>query len=140
VSTAARVLDRLERVKATGPSRWIAACPAHQDRSPSLSVRETDDGRLLLYDFGGCSIEDVLAAIGLQLADLFERPLEHFTRPTSSRIPARDLIELIGFEIDVAGILLAQIVEGRDCSEIAWQRLAQAAQRINRARSEIYGR
>jgi hypothetical protein len=41
------LLDHLERVKQTGPGRWIARCPAHEDRSPSLSVRELEDGRLL---------------------------------------------------------------------------------------------
>jgi hypothetical protein len=41
-----RLLDRLQGVKRTGPSRWIARCPAHEDRRPSLAVRELDDGRL----------------------------------------------------------------------------------------------
>ena len=47
------LLDRLEAVRETGSSRWIARCPAHDDSSPSLAVRELDDGRILLHDFGG---------------------------------------------------------------------------------------
>ena len=54
MSAAAKLLDRLERVKQTGPRRWIAACPSHRDRSPSLSIRELDSGLVLLHDFGGC--------------------------------------------------------------------------------------
>ena len=76
MSAAAKVLDRLARVKQTGPGRWIASCPAHEDRSPSLSIREIDD-RLLIHDFGGCDTGDVLAALGLNISDLFEPPLEH---------------------------------------------------------------
>jgi hypothetical protein len=140
MSASARIIDRLERVKTTGPGRWIAACPAHKDRSPSLSIREIDDGRILIHDFGGCSTSDVLAAIGLSLSDLFDRSLEHAAAPSQSRIPARDLLELIAFEVDVAGILLMGIVDGRAISELAWERLAQAAQRINQARSHMHGR
>jgi len=51
--SATPVLDRLDKVKQTGPDRWIACCPAHDDKSPSLAVRELDDGRILLHDFGG---------------------------------------------------------------------------------------
>jgi hypothetical protein len=89
MSAAAKLLGRLERVKQTGPGRWLACCPAHEDRSPSLSIRETDDGRVLLHDFGGCEVGDVLAAPGLALADLFSRQLpEHSYAPSHSRIPA----------------------------------------------------
>lgn len=53
--------------------RWcrtygVARCPAHRDRSPSLSVRDGDGGRLLVRCFAGCDFADVrdaLAARGL---------------------------------------------------------------------------
>jgi hypothetical protein len=64
VTVAPRILDRLEHVKQTGLRRWVARCSAHEDRSPSLSTRELDDGRVLLHDFGGCETEGVLAALG----------------------------------------------------------------------------
>uniref|UniRef100_A0A7C2EJ04 Zinc finger CHC2-type domain-containing protein n=1 Tax=Ammonifex degensii TaxID=42838 RepID=A0A7C2EJ04_9THEO len=64
------VLSRLKGVRRTSRG-WIALCPAHSDRSPSLSVREARDGRVLLYCFAGCPTEAVCAALGLSLADLF---------------------------------------------------------------------
>jgi hypothetical protein len=67
---ADRLLDRLEGVRKTGRG-WIARCPAHNDRSASLSIAETDDGRVLAHCFAGCSVIDMLTAIGLTLADLF---------------------------------------------------------------------
>jgi CHC2 zinc finger len=42
---------------------WMARCPAHRDRSPSLSIRESD-GRLLIHCFAGCTQEDVIVALG----------------------------------------------------------------------------
>jgi hypothetical protein len=46
-------------------------CPAHEDRTASLSLREGDDGRALLYCHAGCDVGDVCAALGLNLSDLF---------------------------------------------------------------------
>lgn len=63
------LLSRLESVTATGPDRWKARCPAHPDKTPSLSIRRADD-RILLFDFGGCEVSDILAAIGLTWGDV----------------------------------------------------------------------
>jgi hypothetical protein len=41
--TVEEFLGDLEKVRRNGAG-WIARCPAHEDRSPSLSVREGDDG------------------------------------------------------------------------------------------------
>lgn len=50
---------------------YKARCPAHDDRSPSLSLSPGDGGRALVNCHAGCQTEHVLAAIGLTLADLF---------------------------------------------------------------------
>jgi hypothetical protein len=139
VSAATKVLDRLDRAKQTAPGRWIASCPAHEDRSPSLSIRELDDGRILLYDHGGCSTEDVLAALGLQMSDLFERPLGHHFAPSKSGIPARDLLMILSEEVTVVAIIATDILEKRVIDDTDWQRLAQAAARIGRARDHASG-
>ncbi len=52
---------------------WQVTCPAHEDRTPSLSVTAGRDGRVLLHCHAGCSKADIVAADGLELADLFER-------------------------------------------------------------------
>lgn len=68
------VLSRLERPKKDG-KQWKACCPAHDDRSPSLSLTEDDDGKVLIHCFTGCKVHDVLGAIGLELKDLFPNGL-----------------------------------------------------------------
>jgi len=67
------VLDRLKKVTGS-KGKWMACCPAHQDKSPSLAVTETDD-RVLVHCFSGCDTQDVTAAIGLNVADLFYNKL-----------------------------------------------------------------
>lgn len=42
---------------------WLARCPAHDDRSPSLSLADSDNGRLLVKCFAGCDARAVLAAL-----------------------------------------------------------------------------
>jgi hypothetical protein len=55
---------------------WLAKCPAHNDREPSLSINEGSDGRALLKCFAGCDTKDVLAALGMTWRDLF--PAKYF--------------------------------------------------------------
>jgi putative DNA primase/helicase len=42
---------------------WLARCPAHDDREPSLSIREADDGKVLVHCHAGCEQEHVIAAL-----------------------------------------------------------------------------
>lgn len=69
-----RVLDAIRtqggRVKQSG-GQWMCTCPAHDDRKPSLSVKEGDDGCVLLNCFAGCSVDAVAGAVGLEMRDLF---------------------------------------------------------------------
>ena len=51
---------------------YVVKCPAHDDRSPSLSISTGRDGRVLLKCFAGCSTESILAALGLRWGDLFD--------------------------------------------------------------------
>lgn len=87
-----RLLARLKGVRETGPGRWIASCPSHEDRSPSLSIREGDDGRVLLHCYAGCAPEAVLAALGLRWTDLFSsarRRRSETLTPTERKVAAR---------------------------------------------------
>lgn len=68
--SAGILLARLERVIPAGPGRWYARCPAHEDRSPSLSIRETGE-RVLIHCFAGCDPDAVLKALGLGWRDLY---------------------------------------------------------------------
>jgi hypothetical protein len=79
--SAETLLARLDGVKQTSSGRWIARCPAHADRSPSLSIRELEDGRVLVHDFAGCDVSAVLDAVNLDLADLFATRIADHARP-----------------------------------------------------------
>lgn len=71
--TASEFAD-LVRGRTSGHSKWQAKCPAHDDHSPSLSICEGARGRVLVRCWAGCSIDSVLAALGLRTSDLFAGP------------------------------------------------------------------
>lgn len=50
---------------------WVAKCPSHGDRTPSLGIRKSKKGHVLLRCFAGCDTKDILAALGLSLGDLY---------------------------------------------------------------------
>jgi hypothetical protein len=96
--TLDELLARLDRVKRAGDG-WMARCPAHEDGTPSLSITEGDDGRVLLKCHAGCATEEIVSALGLSLSDLFEK-----TRDGTSRI-----VETYDY-VDEQGALLFQVV------------------------------
>ena len=65
------VLSLLEGWTKQGPRQFQARCPAHDDRSPSLSIGVGLNGKVLLRCHAGCSVEAIVEAIGLEMADLF---------------------------------------------------------------------
>jgi hypothetical protein len=68
--TAAELVGSLESVRARGPNKWSAKCPAHADKSPSLTVAEGEKG-VLLKCWAGCSLEEITRTLGLTVKDLF---------------------------------------------------------------------
>jgi AAA domain len=65
-----QVLSRLKGVR-TSMHGWRACCPAHADRTPSLSIGLGEQGQILLKCFAGCSLERIVEAMGLTIIDLF---------------------------------------------------------------------
>ncbi len=50
---------------------WQCRCPAHEDRTPSLSIKVGDDGCALVHCHAGCSFDSICAALKLTKAELF---------------------------------------------------------------------
>ena len=136
MSAANTILERLEGVKATGKGRWMACCPAHADSSPSLSIRETEDGRVLLYDFAGCETQAVLDALGLGLSDLFDVPLGHHFDPIRGGFTARELLDSIAHETLVALLIIGEAQKWEPTTGLA--RLQRAEAIIAKARELAY--
>jgi DNA primase len=127
------VLDRLEKVTGS-KGKWMACCPAHQDKSPSLAVTEADD-RVLVHCFSGCDTQDVTAAIGLNVADLFYNKLAGAEMTERKR--QRFAAVLKSEHIQVAIINAVEKVE-RPLTTHERHRRSLGQQRINKIEGALY--
>lgn len=131
-------LERLDGVRNTGAGRWIARCPAHEDRRPSLAIRELGDGTVLVKDFAGCDVGEVLRAVGLELEVLFPpRPEGHARRPERRPFPAADVLACVADEALIASIAAARLARGEALDERSRERLALAASRLAAACDQV---
>lgn len=77
---------------------FMVRCPAHPDKTPSLSVSTGDDGRLLLKCFGGCTADAIVGAIGMNLKDLMNGSPTDQPKPRSQpAAPVRPEINWQGY-------------------------------------------
>lgn len=152
-----RAIARLEGVRASGKG-YIARCPAHDDHSPSLSIREGDDGRVLLHCFAGCSFRQIIAAMGLDVSDMFPPRLPHFPSNTNAISKRNDVDRLVIYrEFYIEVHILLQFIAARldaldqsasiECRAprnlraealTPWEREMIAAQRIRNAIEVLY--
>ena len=123
--------------KRTGPDHGLFRVPTRSDRNMSGTWRELDDGRLLLHDFGGDSVHEVLAAVGLDISDLFPpRPAGYQGgKPERRPFPATDALRAVAFEALVVCAAAAALATGEPLSAVDHERLMQAGERIQSALS-----
>jgi hypothetical protein len=126
------LLSRLNKVKSTGRNSWLACCPAHDDRSPSLSIKEEADGHILLHCFAGCSAIDVVGAIGVDIGDLFPEQVHH-KPPVKKKFYATDILEAIKYESQIVLLAAFELKKNKPLDETDLQRLQLAYERIREA-------
>ena len=133
------VLQGLEKVRRRQPGQWSARCPAHGDRTASLSVREAPSGAVLMKCFAGCAIEKIADSLGLQLSDLFP-PRERSGREPqriAGVLTAGQALEILGVEITFAAVAAAGMARGRTLTESDHQRLISCAARVGAIAREV---
>lgn len=132
------LLGRLDKVKSTGSQTWISRCPAHADKTPSMTIKETDDGRVLIHCFSGCSYLDILDSVGLETKDLFPpRVIADRVRPERRPFPAEDILQVIGLEVQVVAIAAGKIKGGAALTDDDTSRLSVAYQRLDSAINQM---
>ena len=141
------ILNRLERVRRTGPDHGVASCPTsnhkHGDRSPSMTWRELPDGRILMKCWAGCSIHEVVSAMGLEISDLFnDKPDDPRGGKHRERRPfdPMDILKVMAFESMLVSVALADHLAGRTPSEKDQARLHLAHERLQEAVNAAHGR
>lgn len=119
-------LSRLEKVRTHGKGRWVACCPAHADRSPSLSIAEGDDGRVLCHCFAGCSVHDVVAAVGMNLADLMPDRVDDQPK-RRMRFMGTQVMESLALQSMIVAVAASDMGKGKQLTAEDRQRLLEAS-------------
>jgi hypothetical protein len=130
------LLAKLEGVRGRNGA-WSSKCPAHADRSPSLSVKELGDGRILMHCFGGCGTDAVLGALGLAMTDLFPEKLGHHFPSRRGDFTALDALRGLQRESVILAMSAADLAEGKPVDQ---SRLCEAAGRVSEALEFVHGR
>lgn len=125
-------------MKQTSSGKWLARCPAHDDKHPSLSVAEADDGRVLVKCWSGCGAAEVVAAVGMSFSDLFPgKPIAGEYAPRIKRpFNHRDILIALNFEMTIGAVALANLAHGVELSDEDKARFSLAQQRIQSAAYE----
>lgn len=122
------LLSLLHKVKQTGHGQYIARCPSHSDKNPSLSIRN-DNGKILLRCFAGCSAYEIVSSIGLSLSDLFPKE-SAYSKPIKNPFPAANVLRCIQTEALIVVVSACNIANGLTLSSEDLERLILAAARI----------
>lgn len=127
---AEQLLSRLDSVKCTAPDRWLARCPAHDDRHPSLSIRECSDGKVLLKCWAGCAVHEIVAAIGLRIDDLFPARPTQLGKRERRPFPASDVLRALAHEGTIVAVAASRLGNGHPLTDQDRGRVLLASERI----------
>lgn len=126
------VLSRLEKVRQRQAGQYSARCPAHADKGPSLSVRETQEGSVLLHCFAGCSVHEITAAMGLDMSDLFlpQQRTGREPKRLARAIAPSQALEVLAAEVMFVFVVASDMHHAKTIAPETFERLKQAAARV----------
>ena len=131
-----RITSQLENIIHTQNGQARAICPSHESRNNTrtLAIKESDESSVLIHCFAGCSTAEVLAALGLELVDLFPKPLQSTPGRTFTKKAAfspREALRILSFEITLASMFMSDVIDKRPILEKDWNRFLLARNRVS---------
>jgi len=137
--TIDELLSRLEGVRQRG-ARYVAKCPAHADRTPSLSISEGDRG-ILIKCWTGCRVEEICGSLGITPRELFfeTSPLQRRS-PRSAKMDRRAIAfvyELAALDLRLRACRVAEAGKGLDVATLSDVDLDRAMNYMRRAYVDV---
>lgn len=128
-----QIVERLRKVRKLKNGHYQACCPAHQDKSPSLTIQEGNGGVILLYCFAGCTVRSICDAIAIELSDLWPERDSPYVPRVKPILSAAEILTALRAEAGIVLIAAADLAERKPLSESDFDRVATACQRITTA-------
>ena len=126
-----QLLARLEKIRRTGDGKWLACCPAHNDKTPSLAIKQTDDGKILIHCFAGCDVESIVSSIDLSLADLMPDNPTYKKGSKPPKFNKYELFDRLVYESIILCIAIRQLITKEALSTEDQKRVLKAEQTID---------
>ncbi len=135
------ILSRLQKVRRIGEGRYVALCPCHDDKSPSLAVTFKPNGVTLIHCFGcGASGLNVCNTLGIDPSVLFP-PSDNprYEKQAKHHFDAWHVLPAIAFDAAVLLIAARRLNEGDKLPEADIEFLSKAVIRIQEAANYARG-
>ena len=121
------LLQRFTKVKPRGNNNWMACCPAHSDKTSSLSIKAVDD-RILIYCFGQqCAIGDILGAVGLKVSDIMPESFKGHSKGAKPKMWAMDGMKLLKTDIRIIALAGYDMKRGKVLTPSEVDRVGKAS-------------
>ena len=129
------VLNRFDGVRETGSGQYSCRCPAHEDKSNSLGMKQGEGDRILLNCFAGCDTKHILDAVGLTWKDIL--PDNEVTKEIkTSGFNPYSVLKMIRDEVLIIGLASADIRKGKALNDEDHDRLLKAVGNVRDAYSK----
>ena len=127
-------LNRLNKVTQKGNGKWLACCPVHNDKSPSLAI-DDDNGVVLIHCFGcGATGPEVADKLGIDISELFppnNTDYESHTNQSRKYFNSGHVIDALYDEILISTIIIDGIIKDPSQAAQVKERLVTALSRIS---------
>lgn len=108
-----RLLSGLQKVERLSPgnhqARYRACCPAHDDKNPSLSITLANSDAILIKCWSGCSTEEVVGALGMEMTDLFPDTNKYHASPVKRPFSADQAAKVIASDAMTVAVAAAKL-------------------------------
>ena len=125
-------LGYFEKSYRSGKDEYQCLCPAHNDRTASLSIKNLSDGRILIHCFAGCAANDILEAVGLTFDDIVPKRLGDF-KPVSKPFNPYAVLKAISNETLLVALAGLELSNGKTLPQEDKDRLMIAVNRLREA-------
>ena len=125
-------LGYFEKSYRSGKDEYQCLCPAHNDRTASLSIKNLADGRILIHCFAGCAANDILGAVGLTFDDIVPKRIGDF-KPVSKPFNPYAVLKAISNETLLVALAGLEVSNGKTLPPEDKDRLIIAVNRLREA-------
>ena len=127
-------MNHFDGVRETGNGQYSCRCPAHEDKSASLGIKQGDGDRILLNCFAGCDVKSILDSVGLDWKDIMNE--EKLYQAEKHKFNPFAVLKMIRDEVLIIGLASADIRKGKPLNDEDHDRLLKAVGNVRDAYSK----